>query len=133
MQMSKQVIVMRKDLNMRKGKMIAQGAHASMKIFFDRMKQYGFSRDGSGDFDLKATKEMCDWMNGAFTKICVYVNSEKELLDVYQRACNDGLPAALIRDAGRTEFNGVPTLTCCAIGPDDDSKVDQVTGQLPLL
>ena len=32
----KQVIVLRKDLNMRKGKMVAQGAHASMKVFFDR-------------------------------------------------------------------------------------------------
>lgn len=34
---SKQVIVMRKDLNMRKGKMIAQGAHASMKVLLDNM------------------------------------------------------------------------------------------------
>ena len=32
---TKQVIVIRKDLNMRKGKMIAQGAHASMKVILD--------------------------------------------------------------------------------------------------
>ena len=36
--MIKQVIVMRTDLNMRKGKMIAQGAHASMKVLLDRIK-----------------------------------------------------------------------------------------------
>lgn len=33
----KQVIVVRTDLNMRKGKMCSQVAHASMKVFFDRM------------------------------------------------------------------------------------------------
>ena len=32
---AKQVIVMRKDLNMRKSKMIAQGAHGSMKVLLD--------------------------------------------------------------------------------------------------
>lgn len=131
--MAKQVIVMRKDLNMRKGKMCAQAAHASMKVFFDRMKQYGFHRTGAGDFDMHATKEMVEWINGAFTKICVYVNSEKELLEIYQKAVDEDLPAALIRDAGHTEFKGVPTLTCCAIGPDKDSKIDDITGDLPLL
>jgi len=130
---TKQVIVMRKDLNMRKGKIAAQAAHASMKVFFDRMKQYGFAKDGSGTFRLEATPEMTHWMNNAFTKICVYVNSEAELLKVYQDACNADLPAGLIRDAGHTEFNGVPTLTCCAIGPCEVSKVDAITGRLPLL
>ena len=35
---AKQVIVMRKDLGMRKGKMIAQGAHASLKVLTDRRR-----------------------------------------------------------------------------------------------
>lgn len=33
--MLKQIIVMRNDLNMRKGKMIAQGAHASIVLYPD--------------------------------------------------------------------------------------------------
>ena len=33
--MIKQVIVMRRDLNMRKGKMVAQGAHASMAVLLN--------------------------------------------------------------------------------------------------
>jgi PTH2 family peptidyl-tRNA hydrolase len=33
----KQVIIIRKDLNMRKGKMIAQGNHASMGVIFNYM------------------------------------------------------------------------------------------------
>lgn len=130
---TKQVIVVRKDLNMRKGKIAAQAAHASMKVFFDKMKQYAFSKDGSGTFRLEATPEMTHWMNNAFTKICVYVNSEADLLKVYQQACDAKLPAALIRDAGHTEFHQVPTLTCCAIGPCEVSKVDPITGKLDLL
>lgn len=33
----KQVLVMRKDLNCRKGKIASQCAHASLKVFFDKM------------------------------------------------------------------------------------------------
>ena len=104
---------MRKDLNMRKGKMISQGAHASMAVILNMGTRI------SDRFNIdplpQATKE---WLNGSFTKITVYVNSEQELLDVYAKAEAAGTPCAIIKDAGRTEFNGVPTLTCCAIGPD---------------
>jgi PTH2 family peptidyl-tRNA hydrolase len=74
---------------------------------------------------------MLDWMNGHFTKICVYVNSEQELLDIHQKAVDAGLPASLIKDAGFTEFKE-PTFTSVAIGPDDPEKIDLITGQLPL-
>lgn len=114
----KQVIVMRKDLNMRKGKMIAQGAHASLKVTLDNM-------------DNEYTKE---WLNGLFKKICVYVNSKEELLQIYNNAAfNVSLPSALIEDSGLTEFGGVSTYTCCAIGPGPDDVIDRYTGELPLL
>ena len=51
----KQVIVMRTDLHMRKGKMIAQGAHASMKVFFDQMQDVGDS------FKEVGPREGWDW------------------------------------------------------------------------
>lgn len=131
---TKQVIVLRKDLNMRKGKMVAQGAHASMKVFFDLMTQHGFWKDGRGDFKLTTTdKAMTEWINGAFTKVCVGVSSEQELLDVYNRALAAGLPASLITDAGKTEFGGVPTKTAVAVGPAESSRVDAITGTLTLL
>lgn len=128
--MIKQVIVMRKDLKMRKGKMIAQGAHASMKVFLDRGNTY--TQGSRLGFDCPITEEMDDWINGIFTKICVYVNSEEELHKICQQARIAGIPHALIQDAGRTEFKE-PTYTCCAIGPDRDEKVDLITGSLPLL
>ena len=126
---AKQVIVMRKDLNMRKGKMIAQGAHASLKVFLDR--RAATAADDAFTFSL--TAPMREWLGGRFAKICVYVTSEAELHGVVERARAAGLPCALVVDAGHTEFHGVPTPTCCAVGPAWVEDVDAVTGALPLL
>lgn len=120
--MIKQVIILRKDLNMRKGKMVAQGAHASMKIFFDYLKS-----------NKPFTAEMNEWINGTFTKICVSCNSEDELLKLYNDALELNIPASLILDSGKTEFNGISTHTAVAIGPDESSKIDQLTKHLSLL
>lgn len=125
---TKQVIVVRKDLNMRKGKIAAQVAHASMKVFFDRQVDYD-----PGEMKIELTEAMQHWVDNAFTKICVSVNSEAELDAIYEKAIEFGIPAAMIVDSGRTEFNGVPTKTCVAIGPDHVANVDKVTSGLPLL
>ncbi len=124
----KQVIVMRKDLNMRKGKMIAQGAHASMKVFFDQMKQID-----DKEFYFMPSDEEVEWINGIFTKICLSCNSEQELLDLYQKAKEAKLTCALITDSGLTEFKGIPTNTCIAIGPAKAEDIDRITGSLSLL
>lgn len=113
----KQVIVMRTDLNMRKGKMVAQGAHASLAATLSNMN------------DPRVKK----WLAGPFAKICVQVGSEKELMELLGKAHTAGMIAHLITDAGRTEFNGVPTRTCIAIGPDTIEKIDAITGHLKLL
>lgn len=130
---TKQVIVLRKDLNMRKGKMVAQGAHASMKVFFDRLKSTG--PIGNKAFGLQGTitPAMNDWFEDKFTKVCVSVDSELELLGIYQKAKEAGLPCSLIKDAGLTEFGGVPTYTAVAVGPDYEEKIDQITKDLKLL
>ncbi len=130
---AKQVIVMRKDLNMRKGKMIAQGAHASMKVLLDAGT---LGEDGS--FALSPWPALRAWLGdashpGRFAKICVSVTSEVELDDVMARAQAAGLPCGLIVDSGATEFHGVPTKTCCAIGPAWPEDIDPITGTLPLL
>lgn len=139
---SKQVIVMRKDLNMRKGKMIAQGAHASMKVILDFMHLSGDfkyihsdGKEGRQEMigHIKAGTALSDWLNGLFTKVCVSVDSEKELLEVYDKAEEAGFLCSLIQDAGLTEFGGVPTYTCCAIGPAWDEEIDKITGHLKLL
>lgn len=123
----KQVIVIRKDLNMRKGKMCAQAAHASMKVFFDRAFSKKFL------MQISLTPEMLKWINDKFTKIVVGVNSEFELLETYNQAVKTGIVCSLIQDCGLTEFNGIPTYTAVAIGPDYSEKIDLITGHLSLL
>src|SRR5215468_9790644 len=91
----KQVIVMRRDLGMRRGKEIAQGAHASMIWLALRIRQ-----PGSTFTDAERR-----WLDGAFTKVCVRVESEEELLAVVQKAREAGIMAHLCVDAGRTEFH----------------------------
>jgi PTH2 family peptidyl-tRNA hydrolase len=101
----KQVIIIRTDLNMRKGKMVAQGAHASMKVFFDRM-QPALNTSGSTHW-CEFTPEMIKWMNSSFPKIVVSCDSEKELLDLKKQADDAGIINALILDEGRTEFKEI--------------------------
>lgn len=74
-----------------------------------------------------------DWLQNSFKKICVRVNSEEELLSIYKKAQELNLEVHLITDSGLTEFNGIPTNTCLAIGPDLSEKIDLVTGHLELL
>lgn len=127
MRTPKQVIVMRKDLNMRKGKMIAQGAHASLKVLLDAASR-------SGDtVTLSLDEATVAWVGGRFTKVCVSVDSADALAAVVERARAAGVPCALIVDAGATEFHGVATPTCCAVGPAWSDDVDAITGALPLL
>lgn len=120
----KQVIVLRNDLNMRKGKMVAQGAHASIMFLVRRLC----------DPDAGAKDEVIrEWLNHGMTKICVRVESEAELLAIEQKARDAGVMVHLITDAGHTEFGGVPTRTCLAVGPDEDERVNAITGTLKLL
>jgi PTH2 family peptidyl-tRNA hydrolase len=70
---------------------------------------------------------------GSFAKVCVRCNCEEELMAIHDKAIEMGLEVHLITDSGRTEFHGKPTRTCLAIGPDDASKIDLVTGDLELL
>lgn len=121
----KQVIVIRKDLKMRRGKEIAQGSHASLgAVFLMDEKLNSFSKEIRDAYD--------EWRNGQFSKICLQVNSEEELLEIFQSALSQKLPVKLITDSGRTEFNGVPTKTCLAIGPAPSNLIDKVTGDLKL-
>lgn len=120
----KQVIVVRNDLNMRKGKMIAQGAHASIMFLVQRLCE---AEVGVKDHAIQ------EWLTHGMTKICVRVDSEAELLDTAQKARDAGLTVHVITDAGHTEFGGVPTKTCLAIGPDEEGRIDVVTGNLKLL
>ena len=136
----KQVIVVRKDLNMRKGKLATQVAHSSLKVILDMMRVYkSVDLNSNGRSFIKRELEyspesyLGDWIEGRFTKVCLSCDSEKELLDLYKATGDLGIPVALITDAGLTEFHGVATKTCIAIGPWESSEIDKITGKLKLL
>jgi PTH2 family peptidyl-tRNA hydrolase len=123
----KQVICVRHDLKMRRGKQIAQAAHASMSFICRRLQE-----TGSVSLDEFSEVERA-WLTGSFAKVCCRVNSEEELLAIRDKAVEDGLEVHLITDSGKTEFHGEPTNTCLAIGPDVAEKIDPITGELELL
>jgi PTH2 family peptidyl-tRNA hydrolase len=125
----KQVIVYRRDLKMRKGKIAAQVAHASMKVFFDRLVEVGDSRYELGpDESWDWHGAVHPWVKGLFAKIVLSVETEADLLRVYTLAKKAGIPCALITDAGKTEFHGVPTRTTVALGPAEAGDIDKITG-----
>lgn len=132
---TKQVIVVRTDLNMRKGKLAAQVAHASLKVFLDRgsVIYEHWGEPAEPKLLVPLTPEMKDWVEGIFTKVVVGVGSEEKLLYLRNQAQAFLLPCALVQDVGKTEFHGVPTYTALAIGPADSEQLDKITGHLKLL
>lgn len=114
----KQVILARRDLQMSPGKLAAQAAHASLGAVLP---------------DLHNTQGSItnEWTNSGQTKVVLGVNSQEELLVLYERAVKEGFLAYLVLDQGRTEFSG-PTYTCVGIGPEPSEEVDKLTGHLRL-
>lgn len=125
----KQLIVIRKDLGMKKGKIAAQACHASMGAL---LKMCEISDDGV-KLDFNENKAAKEWLQGSFAKVALAVNSEEELKRCYDLAEENGIPAAYIVDNGTTVFNGVKTATCVGIGPAESDKLDKLFGDLKLL
>lgn len=128
----KQVLVLRSDLKMPAGKMISQGAHASLGAVLSESFVAEVNGRRCRCIPLDDDR-MEPWLEGKFTKIALKINSEAELLALYERAKAEGKIASLIQDSGFTVFNGVPTYTAVAIGPDFKESIDSLTGNLRLL
>lgn len=136
---SKMMIVMRRDLKMRKGKIAAQAGHACIDAIIAALCKEGRLNDfemTSEGMILKNNRNertpLSDWFEYGCAKICVYVDSEEELLNIAKKAEEKGIIASVITDAGMTEFHGVPTKTCLALEPLPDDIADELTGGLPL-
>ena len=113
--MLKQVILVRQDLKLQKGKLSVQVAHASTAALLKSDKD-----------DVK------EWQQEGMKKIVLKVKDLDELLR-YKQLLDDGLVVtALITDAGLT---AIPpgTTTCLGAGPDDEDKIDMVTGSLRMV
>ena len=139
MYQSKMMIIMRRDLKMRKGKIAAQAGHACIEAILmalskeERMDEFEMTADGLA---LKNTDKpaypLSDWFMYGCAKVCVYVDSEEALLGIAKKANERGIIASVITDAGMTEFHGVSTKTCLALEPLPADVADELTGTLPL-
>lgn len=110
----KQVIIIRADLKLPKGKAAAQAAHASVEAV------------------LRSNTDVVDaWHATGMKKIILKAAGEKELLQLQQVAKRKGLVASLITDAGKTVV-APGTKTCVGIGPAPETIIDEVTGDLPM-
>jgi peptidyl-tRNA hydrolase, PTH2 family len=111
----KQVVVVNEALRLPRGKLAAQVAHAVLAAFLD------------AEPDARQ-----QWLAEGMPKVVLRCDTEAELLQLYALATGAGLPAEVIRDAGRTV---VPagTATCVGIGPAGDAAVDAITGALRLV
>jgi PTH2 family peptidyl-tRNA hydrolase len=123
----KQVIIIRRDLHMGRGKEIAQGAHASWAWMSRRMEIIEFDEYTGVVMLTPAERE---WMTGKFTKIGLQVPGLDELMELQEQAEAAHLEAHLITDSGLTEFKGIQTITALAIGPDYADLIDPVTKEL---
>ena len=137
--LAKQMIVMRRDLKMRKGKIAAQAGHTCVEAVLMAIAREGRGADiQAGDgwawlyHDEDDRTPLTDWFDAGVAKVCVYVDSEEELLDLAERGRAAGFAVALVRDAGHTEFHGEPTYTCLAFEPLPAERIDPLTGELPL-
>lgn len=121
---------------MRRGKEIAQGAHASIAFMTRRLSERHKvipQHLGAGVVSfLDLSEAEWKWVGTGFKKVTCRVDSEDALLVLDKLAREAGLVTSLIQDSGHTEFHGEPTYTALAIGPDWADKVDPVTGELEL-
>lgn len=114
----KQVIVVRTDIKMGKGKLASQVAHAAVSSFYETLNQ---------------KKELAEnWINEGQKKVVLKVKGLNELMDIYEKVKRSNLNVVLIADKGLTQ---IPegTITCIGIGPDFSEKIDKITSHLKLL
>ncbi len=111
----KQVILLRTDLKLPKGKACVQVAHGSSAALLKSHKD-----------DIKK------WQLEGMKKIVLKVKDLPELLKYKQEAEDSGLITALIEDAGKTVLQP-GTITCLGIGPDKEEKIDRITGKLKIV
>jgi peptidyl-tRNA hydrolase len=111
----KQVILVNESLEMPRGKLAAQVAHASVASFLSSNREPQKS-----------------WLSVGMPKVVLAVNTEEELLNFYHAALKENLPTQLIKDAGKTVVKP-GTVTWVGIGPAEETRINQITGNLELV
>ena len=111
----KLAIFVRRDLDMRAGKIAVQVGHASVMAYRN---------------DMSGLSET--WYKKGQKKIVLKVPDEETLKKIEQCATEHYLDSCRIIDFGLTQI-APNTWTCLAVGPDEDEKIDEITKGYSLL
>ncbi len=111
----KQVMIVRTDLKMGKGKIAAQCCHGSI-----------------GSYKKASPDKVKKWENESYAKVVLKVKTLEELTELKKMADINKVPNYLVVDAGRTQIPS-SSVTVLALGPDEDEIIDKITGDLKLL
>ena len=113
----KQVIVVRTDLKMGKGKIAAQVSHACVL--------------GTEHVRRSHPEWYQEWWSGQ-EKVVLKVSGIKDLQKVKMHAIDLNIPWSEVTDAGHTQI-APGTTTCISLGPAPENLIDRITGDLKLL
>ncbi len=111
----KQIIVVNESLELPRGKLAAQVAHAAVAAFLE------------ADEVAKGL-----WLTTGMPKVVLKSAGAGELRRLENEARDRGIPACLITDAGRTVLPA-GTITCLGLGPAPATALDELTGELKLV
>jgi PTH2 family peptidyl-tRNA hydrolase len=120
----KQVIVVRKDLKLRKGKLASLAAHAAMQFILDNNES-----DRPDELQVKLSQQEVHWIQGSFDKDVLGIDSHDALSDMVLKAELNGVNVYSIFDKSKKPDEG-PQLVCAAFGPDEEDQLDQIIGNL---
>ena len=127
----KMVFVVRKDLNMRKGKLAAQVAHGCLNSFIEQTKSDTI--DNEYTLSPSTNNKITNWLENNYTKIVLQCDNLEELEKIYNMCKETKVYCYKVYDLGFTEFHNKETLTCIAIGPDYSDKINSITENLKLM
>jgi len=111
----KQVILVRSDLNLPKGKLAAQVAHAAVEAEINSSR-----------------KKVETWINEGAKKVVLKIKDLNELKEIEKEARREKLTVSVIEDRGLTVVEP-GTITCMAIGPDEEQIINKITGHLKIV
>ena len=112
--MYKCVILVRMDLKMSRGKVVAQAGHGIVSAVMNSSRE-----------------KLHEWMECGEKIVTLKVNNMKTMQTIHDIAIRKNVYSHIVTDAGHTEV-APGTQTICVIGPDIDTKIDKLTGQLKL-
>lgn len=126
----KQVILIRRDLKLRRAAVAALAAKASCVFLLDNDEAHR-----GDELSVSLTRQEAEWLRGASTRIVLGVSSEHALHSLMAKAELSGLQCYAVEGStseGDDKEDATQTIAV-AIGPDEADLIDQLTGNLKLI